>query len=142
MSYLFESAIEPAIKVEQLKANATNLKSRFESKTASLLTSKRRTNDIHDDFQKAKELVGTMGSKHRGTDKLAPHAWNYVESWASVSGNNEALQRMVSSELDTAYRIGLDIRSPDVIGTMFDLAAQVWSSLGAYTGYSQDEGRR
>ena len=140
MSYLFQGAIEPALKVEAMKGNATYLKGVCEKTTKSLIESDGREFNSHDDFVAAKQLISSMGVK----TKPAVGRWygEFVDNWRQVSDNIGTIGGMVQSEISTAYQIGLDVRSANVIGHMFDLAVQVWSTIGEYTGPSQNEGRR
>ncbi|NQD91676.1 hypothetical protein HP532_03295 [Pseudomonas sp. CrR25] len=142
MSYLFQRHIEPAIKVESTRGNATYLKGLCESETASLIDSHGRDLNIHDDLQYAEDLVRTMGDQFKPKSVNTDWAGNYVSEWRMVSSNAGIIRGMVSRELHRAYQIGLDIRSSQVIGAMFNLAVQVWSTLGEYSSPTQDEGRR
>jgi hypothetical protein len=140
MSYLFDGGIESAIKVEAMRGNATHLKGVCERTTQSLIASDGREFNSHNDFEAAEQLVKSMGVK----TKPAVGRWygEFVHNWRQVSDNIGTIKGMVLSELGTAYQIGLDIQSANVIGHMFDLAVQVWSTIGEYTGPSQNEGRR
>jgi hypothetical protein len=140
MSYLFQVHIEPALKVELTKGNANYLKELSERTTSGLTATNGRVFNRHDDFQAARDLVTSMGDQFKPA--TGDWAGNYVTEWRMVSGNAGTIRSMVSRELDTAYQIGLDIRSPKVLGEMFNLAVQVWSTVGEYSSPTQSEGRR
>ncbi|MEP6495924.1 MAG: hypothetical protein ABJF01_24805 [bacterium] len=140
MSYLFQGAVEPAIEVELMRGNATYLKGLCEKKTRALVAAHGRDFNAHDDYEFANNLIRSMGAQFK--PKAGGWAGEYVNNWRMVSSNAGIVRGMVAAELHTAYKIGLDIRSEEVIGEMFDLAVQVWSTIGEYTGPSQNEGRR
>lgn len=141
-SYLFQDAIEPALKVESTSGNARYLKGESERVTAKLIESNPRHVNIHDDYLHAEKLIAAMGGQFKSKDDEDDWAGNYVSEWRMVSGNAGIIRSMVSGELYRAYRIGLDIRSTKVLGKMFKLAVSVWSTLGEYSSPSQNEGRR
>ena len=142
MGYLFEKSISPAQIVEAMQNNANYLAKTCKEATDALFASNQRVLNIHDDMYAAEALVQKMGGQFRGTDKSEPWAGTYVDNWRMVSMNAGTIRSMVSSEIYNAYQQGLDIRQPAVIGKMFYLAVLVWSTIGEYTGYAQDEGKR
>jgi hypothetical protein len=141
-SYLFQDAIEPALTVESTSGNAQYLKGESEKITAGLVVSNPRHVNIHDDYSHAENLILAMGGQFKSKDVGSDWAGNYVSEWRMVSGNAGIIRSMVSGELYRAYRIGLDIRSTQVLGQMFKIAVLVWSILGEYSSPTQNEGRR
>lgn len=142
MKYLFFDIIESAIKVESTLGNATYYKGEFKRKTEKLIESNGREFNNHDDFEYARNLVSSMGTQFKKDAMGTDWAGNYVSEWRMVSGNCGIICNLVSGELYNAYQIGLDIRSPKVIGKMFSMAVSMWSTFGAYSSPTQDEGRR
>ena len=142
MSYLFESSIAPAQNSDATRGNANYLAGLCQAATDKLFRKYQRIYNIHDDKEVARVLIDSMGRQMCGNDATIPWAGTYVDGWRMVSMNAGTIRGMVHAEIYTAYQHGLDIRHVKVIGKMFDLAVQVWSSIGAYTGYSQDEGKR
>src|SRR5688500_2212620 len=147
MPYLFDQEIEAAIANQIKLADATRLKEKCEAATADLLRNHPRAGNYLADDATAEALAASMGSKSRrdrgSTPANAPHAIDYVgDEWRMVSDNAQVIYGKVSAQLAYAHQLGLDIRSAVVIGTMYKLAVKVWSTIGQYTGYDQDEGKR
>lgn len=146
MPYLFAQEIEAAIANKFKLADATHLKEKCEAATADLLLNHLHHGNYLANDATAEALAASMGSKSRrdrgNTPPNAPHAIDYVADWRMVSDNAQIIYGKVSGELAHAHQLGLDIRSAVVIGTMYKLAVKVWSTIGQYTGYEQDEGKR
>jgi hypothetical protein len=142
MKYLFEDVIESALKAESTRGNATYYKGEFEKKTNKLVGTNGRDINMHDDYEYAENLVGSMGTQFKGDSGANGWAGDYVSEWRMVSGNCGIIRGLVRGELYKAYQIGLDIRSPKVIGKMFSMAVSMWSTFGAYSSPAQNEGRR
>lgn len=148
MPYLFEARITAILNRRPGFQDAQELATKCRDHTARLLLHHPLPGGYAADDQVASNLVSSMGSRSRrdrgAVPANAPHASDpgFVgNDWVNVSNNAQHIVGMVSAELAYAFNLGLDIRSPEVIGTMYKLAVRVWS-LDEYTGYVQDEGRR
>ncbi|HEY1028942.1 MAG TPA: hypothetical protein VGE28_15130 [Pseudomonas sp.] len=141
MRYLFKEVIDSALNAESTRGNATYYQGNLIARTQTLVTNHGRHYNIHDDYTYAADLVNSMGTQFK-KDDVGDWAGNYVSQWRMVSGNCGTIRGLVRGELYNAYQIGLDIRSPAVIGEMFCMAVEMWSTFGAYSSPSQDEGRR
>lgn len=145
MSYLFESLIEPSLtpdvkdKDRSRYGHADRLRGFSRQMTDTLLRTHPKTTHKQDDDRVSDDLVAQMTTK---TSKGKPHASDYVSEWRMVSDNAGIIGGMVRSELHQAVQIGVDTRDPEVIGRMIDIAVQVWSALGQYTGPPQSDLRR
>jgi hypothetical protein len=147
MPYLFDQEVEAAIANQVKLADAIKLKEKCEAVTADLLLNHPSPGNYLANDATAEALAASMGSKSRrdrgSTPTNAPHAIDYVgDDWRMVSDNAQIIYGKVSGELAHAYQLGLDIRSAVVIGKMYKLAVRVWSAIGQYTGYDQNEGKR
>ena len=146
MPYLFETQIAE-VKRKSNDPNACDkLDAKCQTVTASLLQQHPRLVMYLAGDAAAEALAKNMGSKARNDrlNKNGPHAMDaeYVgDDWRMVSDNCNDIYGKVSDHLDHAFALGLDIRSPVVVGKMYALAVKIWS-LGAYTGFEQYEGKR
>jgi hypothetical protein len=155
MPYLFESSIKV---LNQSKSEVKNLKDKATAVTGKLQTQHPHNNAYTFPDTRAAALAANMGARSRrdraketqaltraggGATDIQAHVLDYVESsaWIMVSSNAQIIFGLVSGELKNAYDLGIDIRSPAVIGKMYKYAVMTWS-LGVYTGFDQDEGKR
>jgi hypothetical protein len=121
---------------ENLKA----LKERCQKTTRELEGSNRRTATYERDDKEARNLIFTMGEKTKRdrSDPKAPHASSYMGTWMVLSDNHSTVRAKVSAEAGHAHDLGLDIRSADVIGAMYVLAANVFSEIDNYSSPDSD----
>lgn len=147
MPYLFEREIAAAIADKVKLPDTKQLKEKSEAKTAELLLNHPNPGNYLANDAVAEALAASMGSKSRrdrgNIPADAPHAIDYVgDSWRMVSSNTQEIYGKVSGELAHAFQLGLDIRSPVVVGNIYKLAVNAWSTIGQYSGYDQYEGKR
>lgn len=150
MTYLFARQIDHAIARGTKPEETSRIKTKCEKTTKELLRSHPLAGNIYPSPDPASENVAKkMGSKSKrdrdNTPAAFPHASDpgYVgDEWRLVSDNAKLIEDKVSSELQHAYDLGLDTRSPVVVGKMYKLAVLVWSGIGDYTGHQGNEGRR
>jgi len=139
MPYLFERDIEANIKAKFKPAEAEHLQGEYPRITNSLRQKYPRTDGYLAGDPTAAALAKKMGMQESGPAG-SPHASQYCD-WRVISQNAQTVYGRVSDELGVAYNLGLDIRNEKVVGKMYQLAAEIFSTFGKYSGYAQYEGR-
>jgi hypothetical protein len=142
-NYLFERDVEPAL--QGAKADKAQI---VQTKCMTVTSRLQGTYQLGGgaNIDAAKAIARRMGVRDRrdlmNDQQLHQHHASRYCDWNLVSNNAQHIVGMVCGELQVAVDLGIDISRPEVIGAMFDLAVQVWSGPGPYTGYDQGEGRR
>jgi hypothetical protein len=139
MPYLFDSEVDAVFAKKSDDPDIRNTKTRCEDETTRLQQGHGPVANYQYPDDAASQLVANMGTKSaRGRDAAlagSPHASDegYLGSgWQLASGNQPELVAMVHQQLQNAYNLQIDIRSSEVIGTMYKLAGLVFSTIRPY----------
>ena len=129
MPYLFEDDVAAALAKDKNNKAYQYLEKDCQDVTRALMKRKEDYPEYGEDPE-ARKLAIAVGQKTGSASR-------YVKTWAQI--DTDTIRRRVVGELDNAYGLKLDIRREGVVGAIYELAVKVLSTLGAFSGPSDDQ---